>query len=625
MRNSTGLRCCGLIVLMLMVAAPALPAEAPSKAPEISWDLTDIYADAATWQSEFTAANADFPKIDAFRGHLGDSAAALADASELVSALSKRIVRLYVYAKLKADEDTRDQDNLARSQQALQSYLRVGESTSWMSPEIVQVGAARIESFIAAEPRLKVHAVGLREILRGASHTLDAEGERILSAAALPLSSASAIYTQLSSSDIPWPSLKIEGKLVRIDNQGFVLQRAHADRAVRKRVFQSFFGTWKQYESAIGQTLATQVQADVFNARMRHFASAREAALFTDNLPVAIYDRLLTEAHAGLPTLHRYLRLRARIMRIDDLALHDLYPELATLPEMSFSLEDSKRITLEVLQPFGAEYLAILQKGFSGNWMHAYPREGKASGAYVFGSAYDVHPYVLLNHQDDFDSLSTFAHEWGHAVHSVLSNTTQPWETSDYATFVAEMASTINSILLLQYQQVHAANDQQRLYFLSQELDTYRTTFFRQAMFAEFEARIHKLAEEGEALTGALLTKTYLDLLRVYYGADQGVVAVDPAYALEWAYIPHFYRNFYVFQYATSVTASTAFATRMVSADGASAQQAVVDMLKKGGSEYPHDMFVAAGVDLSTAAPYQAVFTRMSAVMDEMEKILGKP
>ncbi|MBP8926559.1 MAG: oligoendopeptidase F family protein [Pseudomonadales bacterium] len=427
----------------------------------------------------------------------------------------------------------------------------------------------------------------------------------------------------MSASDIPWPSLVIDASEVRIDNQGYGLHRQNPDRAIRRQVFESFFGTWKQYESAIGQTLAAQVQARVFEARMRNFSSAREAALFVDNLPVAIYDRLIEQAHAGLPVLHRYFRLRARMLGVDDLAYHDIYPELVSVPGLSYTLDEAKTLTRQALAPFGPEYLAVLDSGFEGDWMHAFPQEGKRSGAYVFGSAYDVHPYVLLNHQDDFDSLSTFAHEWGHAVHSVLSNQSQPWETAGYATFVAEMASTINSILLLQKLQAEAGSDRQRLYFLAQELETYRATFFRQAMFAEFDASIHAAAEAGEALTGERFTAMYLELLRRYHGSDEGVMSIDPRYALEWAYIPHFYRNFYVFQYATSVTASTAFASRLVGPEGVQARKDVIGMLRKGSSEYPHAMFVAAGVDLSEPGPYQTVFARMNAIMDEMERLDG--
>jgi oligoendopeptidase F len=407
---------------------------------------------------------------------------------------------------------------------------------------------------------------------------------------------------------------------VRLNNQAYVAHRQNPDRATRKRVFDAFFGAWKQYESTLGETLASNTQSQVMMAKARKYGSAREAALFANALPVSIYDQLIAQAHAGMPTLHRYFRLRGRMLGITDLAYYDIYPDLLSY-DATYSLEDSKRITLEALAPFGEDYLAALRQGFAADWTHAYPQEGKRSGAYVFGAAYDVHPYVLLNHQDDFDSLSTFAHEWGHAVHSVLSNAAQPWETADYATFVAEMASTINEVLLLRHLQGLASGNQERLFFLSQELELYRGTFFRQTMFGEFEAQIHAAVEAGEALTGERLSQMYLELLRAYHGADAGVMAIDPAYALEWAYIPHFYYDFYVFQYATSVAASTQFATRLLSGE-AGAREAVIDMLRKGGSEHPHDMFVAAGVDLTTSAPYQAVFARMQAIMDEMEQLL---
>lgn len=596
-------------------------ATAPAHEP-IVWNLTDLYADAAAWQQEHDAVVADLEGIAAFRGRLGRNASTLADAMELTSGLSKRVLRLYVYATLKADEDTRNQENLARRQLGDQLFSRFGESVSWMDPEILAVGPQRIESFIAREPRLANHAVSLRETLRFAEHTLSPESEAVLAAAGLPLGGPNRIYTQMSASDIPWPTIEIDGEQVRIDNQGYVLNRQHDDRETRKRVFDAFYATWAQYGSTLGEALASNTQAQVMNARVRHYDSAREAALFGNALPVSIYDQLVAQAHAGLPTLHRYFRLRARMLGVTDLAYYDIYPDLVSI-DATYTLAESERITLEALAPFGEDYLSWFRRGLAGQWMHAYPQEGKQSGAYVFGAAYDVHPYVLLNHQDDFDSLSTYAHEWGHAVHSALSNEAQPWETSDYATFVAEMASTINEVLLLRHLQANAANDQEKLFFLNQELELYRGTFFRQTMFAEFEAQIHAAAENGEALTGERFGEMYLELLRTYHGADEGVMAIDPAYALEWAYIPHFYYNFYVFQYATSVTASTAFAERLMAGDEAT-RAGVISMLRKGGSEHPHDMFVAAGVDLSTPAPYQAVVARMDAIMDEMETLLAE-
>jgi oligoendopeptidase F len=597
-------------------AAPA-PAHTP-----VVWDLTDLYADSAAWQSEHDAVLADMERIAAFRGRLGRNAATLADAMELTSGLSKRAVRLFVYATLRGDEDTRVQENLARRQLGNQLLARLGEATSWMNPELLSIGERRIEGFIRQERRLGVHAVNLRETLRFADHTLTPQTEAVLAAAGLPLGGPQRIYTQMAGSDIPWPTIEIDGEQVRLDSQAYTRHRQNPDRNVRKRVFDAFYATWNQYESTLGEALASNTQGQVMNAQVRNYESAREAAMFANALPVSIYDQLVSQAHDGLPTLHRYFRLRARMLGITDLAYYDIYPDLISY-NATYTLADSERITLEAMAPFGDDYTSILRRGFDADWTHLYPQDGKQSGAYVFGAAYDVHPYVLLNHQDDFDSLTTFAHEWGHAVHSVLSNSTQPWETSGYPTFVAEMASTINEVLLLRHLQARASSDNERLFLLNQELELYRGTFFRQTMFGEFEAQIHAAAERGEPLTGERLSEIYLALLRSYHGADSGVMAIDPAYALEWAYIPHFYRNFYVFQYATSVAASTMFAERLMSNEPG-ARAAVIDMLRSGGSRHPHEMFVAAGVDLSSPAPYRAVVTRMDAIMNEMDAILAR-
>jgi oligoendopeptidase F len=611
-----------LLALTACASAGAPAATAVAAHESVVWDLTDLYATPEAWDAERLAVEAEIETLAAYQGRLGSSARTLSDAYDAVSALYKRSLRLLVYASLKADEDTRIEANLARNQQAEQLFATFGEAVSWMDPELLELPPARIESFIALEPRLAKHAFSLRETLRAAPHTLTAREEALLSAASLPLAGPSRIYNQLSNADIDWPTMTIDGEDVRLDSQGYVRFRQHEDRAVRKAVFDAFWGAWSEFESSMGQSLGAHVQGQVFNARARNYDDARSAALFSDALPTEIYDTLIAEVRAGLPVLHRYFQLRARMLGVDDPAYFDIYPDLVTL-EATYSLEESEAITLAALAPFGEEYVGIMEDGFAQNWMHAYPQEGKRSGAYMFGSAYDVHPYLLLNHQDEYDSLSTFAHEWGHAVHSVLANEAQPFETADYATFVAEMASTINEVLLMRRMFENAQSDDERLFFLDKELELYRGTFFRQAMFAEFEQAIHEAAERGEPATGETYTALYLELLRAYHGHDEGVMTIDEAYAIEWAYIPHFYYNFYLFQYATSVTASTAFVERLTSGDPG-AQAAVIDMLRKGGSEHPHDMFVAAGVDLSTPEPYRAVTRRMSTIMDEMEAILDR-
>ncbi len=603
------------------VEAPDVTVATDAAAPEpVVWDLTTLFATPDDWAAERDALIAAAPELAKYKGTLGDSPAALADALETISAFNKRSARLYVYASTRADEDTRLEANLAARQEASQILTSAGEATAYVDPEVLALGADKIERFIADEPRLGVHAVGLRETLRSAPYTLSEDGERILAAATQPLGGPNRIYNQLSNSDMPRPTLTIDGEEATLTNQGYVRHRQHPDREVRKEVFDAFWGSWSQFETTMGQALGANTQAQVFNAKARGFDTAREAALFRDALPVSIYDQLIAQARAGLPTLHRYFSLRGRMLDIETPGYHDIYPQLVTL-DASYDLETSERLTLDALEPFGPEYLDALKLGFESDWTHAYPQEGKRSGAYVTGWAYDEHPFVFLNHQGTYDSLSTFAHEWGHAVHSVLANAAQPWETAPYSIFVAEMASTINEVLLLRRLYSQATTNQERLFFLGQELEMYRGTFFRQTMFAEFEKAIHDEVEAGAALTGGRMSEIYLELLNAYHGHEEGVMDIDPDYAIEWAYIPHFYYDFYVFQYATSVAASTLFAERLLAGEEG-AQEAVIDMLKKGGSEHPHDMFRAAGVDLESPEPYQAVITRMNVIMDEMETLL---
>jgi oligoendopeptidase F len=617
-------------VALLSVHAVAIPAAAaqarqvaPAPTAPVVWDLREIFTTPAEWEAERRAILAELPGLASLRGRLGEGAATLADAVERTTELRRRVSRVATYANLLSDEDRRIQENLARRQQGQQLASSYGEAIAWMRPELIAVGADRVEQFIRTEPRLADHAFNLRDIVRAAPHTLSAEGEQVTAAFGAALAGPQNVYAQMSNSDIPWPTVRIDGQDVRIDNQGYTFQRAHADRDVRRSVFDAFYRTWAQYESSLGQVLAAHVRGRATQAELRDFSGSREAALFANNLPVGIYDMLISQTREGLPILYRYFRLRERMLGVEDLSYYDIYPDLLDAPDVEYDLTESARLTLAALEPLGPEYLAALRSGLDARWVHAYPAEGKASGAYVNSGVYGLHPYVLLNHQNDYASLSTFAHEWGHAVHSVLAQDAQPYATASYSIFVAEMASTINELLLLRYLQANAVTPEQRLFFLSRELENYRGTFFRQAMFAEFEARIYALAEQGEALTGERLTREYLDLLEAYHGTDQGVMTIDPAYALEWAYIPHFYLNFYVFQYATSIAASSMFTERlMAGAPGAS--EAVVDMLRRGGSAYPHEMFVEAGVDLTSPAPYQTLLTRMDAVMDEMEAILAR-
>ena len=372
----------------------------------------------------------------------------------------------------------------------------------------------------------------------------------------------------------------------------------------------------------MGQTLDTQVKTHVFQAKVRRYDSALDAALSGPNIPTAVYQKLIEATHRHLPSLHRYFRLRQRMLGLDDLHYYDIYPPLVA-SERTFDIAESKALTLASVAPLGSHYLELLEEGFAGTWMHVYPQQGKAPGAYMYGDVYDVHPFLLLNHNGQFNDVSTFTHEWGHAIHTQLAKEQNPYETAGYATFTAEIASTTNEVLLQEYMLGQDISDEERLFYLGTALEAARGTFFRQVMFAEFELKIHDMVEVGEALSGEKMTGVYEGLLRQYHGADAGVMTIDPAYAVEWAFIPHFYRNFYVFQYATSIAGGTKFAERFLTGDE-QARDDYLAVLSAGGSRYAYELLREYGIDLATDAPYDALIARMERVMDEIEAILDR-
>jgi len=381
----------------------------------------------------------------------------------------------------------------------------------------------------------------------------------------------------------------------------------------------TFWPVFKAYERTIGATYAANLRGTVFNAKARNYPSSLAAALGPYNTPDAVYRTLVAEANAGLPTLHRYFNLSKKLLGLKEMRYSDVYVPLAK-PPRKYSLAEAEQLTLQGIKPLGEAYGQDVAKGFAEAWMHATPQRGKRSGAYMNGAAYEVHPFVLMSFNGGYDSVSTLAHEWGHAMHSVLANRAQPYETADYALFIAEIPSTTNEMLLADYVIANAKTREEKIFALSQELELLRGTFFRQAMFAEFELTAHEAMEKGEALTGERLTAIYLDLLKRYHGDAKGVVKIDPLYGVEWAYIPHFYNDFYVFQYATSISAAAYFAEGIGKGDTA-LRERYFDMLKAGGSNDPYLIVKQAGLDMATPAPYRALVKRMDHLMDQLEAI----
>jgi len=610
------------IVLAVALALAGTFAAAQER-PEDRANLADLYPDLAAWNADAARVEKQLEEYSQCRGRLGDSPRRMLQCFDLESEFGKRFARMGVYAGELYAADTGAAPAIELQQKLTVLGTKIDEASAFEAPELLAIGRARIDEFLAQEPKLGIYRHPLDDTLRRAPHTLDAKGEAIVATFGLASGAGEAAYSILSNADIPWPTIRLaDGKEVKLDQSAYTQYRESENRDDRKKVMDEFFGTFKTYERTMGATFYSSLKEATVYAKVRNYPDSLARALDRNRLPTAVYDALIANTTRNLPTLHRYFKLRARMLGVKEMRYYDIYPPLVS-GTREFSLEEAKRVTLEAVAPLGPEYVAALRKGFESRWMDVYPRPRKQSGAHMAGYAYDVHPYLLLNYTGNYESVTTLAHEWGHAMHSYFSNRNQPFVTADYATFVAEIASTCNEALLLQHMLEVAKNDDERLLYLGSALEGLRGTFFRQAMFADFERDVHARVDRGEPLSGEKLTEIYGEILRRYHGEKEGVMKIDDLYAVEWAYIPHFYRNFYVFQYATSIAASSLFADAILKKEPG-ARERYLKLISSGGSDYPYELVKAAGVDLATAAPYEAIVGRMNRIMDEIEGILAK-
>ncbi|OFW16836.1 MAG: oligoendopeptidase F [Acidobacteria bacterium RIFCSPLOWO2_12_FULL_67_14] len=588
------------------------------------WNLAEIYPDAAAWRAEKARLTADLPKLRAYAGRLGSSAQTLADALDLMMRLDRDLSRLYTYASMLSDEDTRLSGPLGMQQEMQQLHADFSAEASYAQPEILRVGSATIERFLAAEPRLEVYAFMLRDIARRAAHTLSDAEEKLL-ADAMPLSAAAGnIYGILANADFPYPAITLsDGRTRKVDQAGYADLRTVPQREDRRAAMSAFFGALGAFGRTFGTTMNANVQKSMFYARARKYASTLEAALDRPHIPVSVYTRLIDGVNRNLPTFHRYLRLRRRMMGIaGDLHYYDLYAPLVASVNLRYTPEEAQQLVASASAPLGAEYVSVLRRAFAERWLDWYPVEGKRSGAYSNGAAYDVHPYILLNYLGQYNDVSTLAHELGHTMHSYYSNRTQPYATADYPIFVAEVASIFNEALLIDYMLRTITDGPTRLSLLGNHLESIKATVFRQTQFAEFELRMHETAFQGQPITGEALAALYVDITRRYYGQEQGVLVVDEDVAHEWSYIPHFYSDFYVFQYATSFTAAEMLAARVLAGDTETTRRYLA-FISSGGSNYPIDLLREAGVDMTSDEPLDVTMRTMNRIMDEIEAMLG--
>ncbi len=587
------------------------------------WDVTDLYPSDDAWQKAKTDLDKKQENFARFKGKLAESADLLYNCLKFDSEVWKEYMRLSSYASRISDVDTREAGPLAMTQEIGQLGTKMSANGSFIDPEILAIPQKTIAEFMKQKKELQVYKQYIDDIQRMQAHTMSAEVEAVIAEAGIMSDAPYDIYGIFKNADMPRPEFKTaDGETINLDDAAYSLHRANPDQAYRKQVFESFFGSYKKFERTFGADLYSQVKKDIFYKNVKKYDSSLERALDANNIPTSVYKNLIAGVHENLPTLHRYLKLRKRMLGLDELHYYDMYPSLVKKVEMSYSVEEAQELIKTALKPLGMDYVATLAEAFSNRWIDMYPNTGKRSGAYSSGGAYDVHPYILMNYNGKYDDVSTLAHELGHTMHSYYSNKNQAFVNSHYPIFLAEVASITNESLLVDHVLKTTKDKQKRLSILGNQLETFRTTLFRQTQFAEFELRIHEMAEKGEALTGEKLSAIYLDILKTYYGAEKDVTTIDDLYAIEWAYIPHFYYNFYVFQYATSLCAATAVSEKILAEGPEMSNKYLKNFLSAGRSDYAIPILKSIGVDMTTQEPFNMAMKHMNKIMDEIEDIL---
>jgi oligoendopeptidase F len=587
---------------------------------EDTWKLEDIFASDDAWEKEFEEVKALIPQMEKFKGKLGESAQTLYDALQEQDELTMRVSKLYTYAHMRYDQDTTNSFYQGLNDRIKTLYTQIASALSYVTPEILSIEESKIKQYMAEHKELKLYAHALDEITRERPHILSESEEALLAQASEVLGSSSNTFGMLNNADLEFPSIKDEnGEEVEITHGRYIRFLESSDRRVREEAFKAVYETYGKFKNTFASTLSGTVKKDNFSARVRHYNSARHSALSTNNIPEEVYDNLVKTVNDNLHLLHRYIDLRKKVLGIEELHMYDLYTPLVKDVKMEVTYEEAKDYILKGLKPLGEDYLNVLKEGFENRWVDVHENKGKRSGAYSSGT-YGTNPYILMNWQDNVNNLFTLAHEFGHSVHSYYTRKTQPYPYGDYSIFVAEVASTCNEALLNDYLLKTIDDEKQRLYLLNHYLEGFRGTVFRQTMFAEFEHDVHVRAQNGEPLTPELLTKLYYDLNKKYFGDN---LVIDEEIGLEWARIPHFYYNYYVYQYATGFSAAAALSKQILE-EGNAAVERYVGFLKSGSSDYPIEVLKKAGVDMTTSQPIEEALAVFEEKLTEMERLLNQ-
>ena len=587
-------------------------------AVEHTWNLQDIFPSDEAWLTEYEALREYPEKVSVFQGNLGRSAEDLLAFFRMQDELDVRLSKLIGYANCKGDEDTANSFYQDMRSKAMSVYVSIAGASAFATPEIMAIDEDTLQLFYAAQPALLQYQRNLYQIRRRKEHILTPAEEKLLAAAGEMADAPDRIGSTLRDADMTYPDvLDGDGNTHPLTDGTFVPLMMSADRVLRKNAFEAFYGRIGEFKNTIAATLDGQFKQLRFFAESRHYTSTLEASLDATEVPVSVYLQLIEAVHENLDKMYRYVALRKKLLGVEQVHMYDVYTPVVPDVAVEISYEQAKETVLEALSVLGEDYTDLLKEGFANRWIDVYENVGKRGGAYSSGNS-RPHPYVLLNHKDDLDSQFTIAHEMGHALHSYYSTKNQPTNTSDYVIFVAEVASTCNEVLLMRHLLSKTTDKLQRAYLINHFLDQFKGTLYRQTMFAEFELEMGRMAERGEALTADALSEKYLALNKLYFGPD---MVSDDEIALEWARIPHFFYNYYVFQYATGFSAAVAIANRILR-EGDSAVRDYKKFLSGGGSTDPISLLKIAGVDMSTPTPVNDALQLFGELIDEMEALL---
>ncbi len=613
------------VFLLVFAGIQSLAQSERDDIPEkYKWNLQDLYSSDEAWKEAREDLAGKLDKVGQYKGTLTASSENLLSCLQYLSSVSKEAERLYGYAAKKSDQDTRVSKYSAMRQELQQMLTDFSSEAAFIEPEILSMEWSTVEQFINEQEGLNDYKIYLDNLFRKVEHQLSEEEEKILALSGMISENTASVYRTFSNAEMPYPTVVLnDGTEALLDKSGYSKYRAVENRADREKVFDAFWSVHEDFEASFGDMLYGNVKSNIFYARSRDYNSSLERALDVNNIPTGVYHSLIENVNNNLGTFHRYLKLKKRILKVDTLKYSDLYAPVVGGIDLEYSYEEATELLIDAVNPLGEDYVDVVKRAVTERWIDVYPTRGKRSGAYSSGSAYDVHPYILLNYNGRWEDVSTLAHEMGHTMHSYYSNKYQSYPLAGYSIFVAEVASTFNEALLMDKMMNEISDEDARLSLLMSYLDAFKGTLFRQTQFAEYELLIHEKAEQGVALTGDLFTELYGSILKKYYGHEQGICHIDEPVTREWAFIPHFYYNFYVYQYSTSFTASMALAEKVLNEEEGAVEK-YIDFISAGGSDYPINVLRKAGVDMTTSEPFDKTMDAMNSVMDEIERILDE-